>query len=82
VLFFAQKNECKLLTGDNKLKSVATKEGIDVHGLLHVFDLLVEEHKILSPQKAIHCLKYLTSSNARLPIEEVESRIKKWQNRK
>ncbi|MCK9315560.1 MAG: hypothetical protein M0Q48_05395 [Verrucomicrobia bacterium] len=82
VLFFAQKNECKLLTGDNKLKSVATKEGIDVHGLLHVFDLLVEEHKILSPQKAIHCLKNLTSSNARLPIEEVESRIKKWQNRK
>lgn len=82
VLFFAQKNECKLLTGDNKLNRVATKEGIDVHGLLYVFDLLVEEHQILPPQKAVQCLKSLISSNARLPIKEVESRIKKWQNKK
>ncbi|NCC61342.1 MAG: PIN domain-containing protein [Verrucomicrobiae bacterium] len=82
VLFLAQKNECKLLTGDNKLNRVATKEGIDVHGLLHVFDLLVEEHQILPPQKAVQCLKSLISSNARLPVEEVESRIKKWQNKK
>lgn len=82
VLFFAQKNECKLLTGDNKLKSVAEKAGIAVHGLLHVFDLLVEEHDILSPPEAVHCLNNLTSLNARLPGEELESRIRKWQNRK
>jgi len=82
VLFLAQKNECKLLTGDNKLNCTATKEGIDVHGLLYVFDLLVEEHQILPPQKAVQCLESLIFSNARLPIKEVESRIKKWQNKK
>ncbi len=82
VLFLAQKMNCRLLTGDSRLKSVAKKEGISVHGLLYIFDLLVEKHAILPPKKAVPYLESLTSSNARLPIEEVESRIRIWQNKK
>ena len=60
------------------LRKVATKENISVHGILFLFDELVK-HAILPPELAADTLIKLKGVNTRLPLEEVDSRIKKWE---
>ena len=78
VCHYAQKNSCTLLTGDMNLRKVAVKENISVHGILFVFDELVR-HAMLPPGLAADMLKALKKINARLPLDEVDSRLKKWE---
>lgn len=78
VCYYAQKNGYTLLTGDMNLRKVATKENILVHGILFLFDELVK-HAILPPELAADTLIKLKGVNTRLPLEEVDSRIKKWE---
>ena len=78
VCYYAQKNGYTLLTGDMNLRKVATKENISVHGILFLFDELVK-HAILPPELAADTLIKLKGVNTRLPLEEVDSRIKKWE---
>lgn len=65
-------------TGDMNLRKVAVKENISVHGILFVFDELVR-HALLPPELAADILKALKIINARLPFDEVDSRLKKWE---
>ena len=67
----------KLLTGDHKLRSHAEKEGLDVSGILFLFDEFIEEG-LLQQQEAADRLELLQQTNKRLPKEEVEKRIIKW----
>lgn len=78
VCFYAKKNGYALLTGDKNLRKVATNESIEVHGILFLFDELVS-HSILPPKLASEILRNLKGINTRLPIEEVDSRIKQWE---
>ena len=78
VCFYAKKNGFVLLTGDRNLQKVATNESIEVHGILFLFDELVS-HSILPPKLASEILKNLKGINTRLPMEEVDSRIKQWE---
>ncbi len=74
---YALKNSFILLTGDRNLRRVAQKSGVEVRGILYVFDLLVE-NQIISKQKAANKLEELIKSNVRLPRAECERRIEKW----
>ena len=60
---------------EEKIK--AEKEGINVSGILFVFDELVN-HNIISPKDATAHLESLYESNVRLPKEEVEKRLEQW----
>jgi predicted nucleic acid-binding protein len=77
VWYLAQKHKGILLSGDGRLRKQATKEGIDVKGIIYVFDELVGQG-IITEQKASEKLMQLKDYNPRLPQKELDSRIKKW----
>ena len=77
VLYYAKVNNCILLTGDRKLRTVSAYDGVEVHGVIYVFDTLVE-FEIISRQLAVEKLQQLYVINPRLPKEEIEKRINLW----
>ncbi len=78
VWMLARKLKCPLLTGDAKLRAKAKADNIEVHGVLYVFDCLVE-HGIIQPQMAAQRLKRLSNKNQRLPREPIMERVARWE---
>lgn len=78
VMVYAIDNDCRLLTGDRKLREKATLENVKVSGVLYITDLLMKDSKI-SNEKMINALKRLLLSNNRLPKSIIEERIKSLQ---
>jgi rRNA-processing protein FCF1 len=76
VLWKAKQLKCPLLTGDAKLRSEATEQGIIVHGSLWVIQVIVEQ-KIITAEFGVEFLEKLKIINDRLPLEEIEKLIKK-----
>ena len=77
VWYYAKVNNYILLTGDRKLRTTSAYEGVEVHGVIYVFDRLVE-FNVISRQVAVKKLQQLYSINSRLPKEEIEKRINLW----
>ena len=77
VWYYAKVNNYILLTGDRKLRKTSVYDGVEVHGVIYVFDSLVEL-EIVSRQVAVEKLQLLFSQNPRLPKEEIDKRINKW----
>lgn len=80
-LFIASSQGAILLTGDNDLRKRAESRGIEVHGLLWVFDMLVSRGAILADVAADRLEKLIASETCRLPKQECRQRIKKWRGR-
>lgn len=80
VWLYAQKNNYTLLTGDGKLRKSASKSGVDVCGILKIFDLLVEDFKIIPRRDGAEKLAKLYKINNRLPSREIEDRLARWGN--
>jgi hypothetical protein len=79
VFFYADKLGCMVISGDNKLRKYCEKKGLEVHGLVWVFDQIVELELI--PQNiAVEKLEKLISYNDRLPVDEIMKRIRKWRS--
>jgi hypothetical protein len=66
-----------LLAGDGTLRRNAEKGGIEVHGILWVFDEFVEAG-ILETSIALQKMELLIKINPRLPLQECHNRMKKW----
>lgn len=78
VLFLASREGAILLTGDGVLRRCASERGIDVHGILWLFDLLVAR-QVVMPGLAADRLEGLKKAGlSRLPEEECNQRIRKW----
>ena len=77
VWYYAKVNKYILLTGDRKLRTASTYDGVEVHGVIYVFDCLVE-YDVISRQIAVEKLQQLFKINPRLPKEDVEKRINLW----
>ena len=77
VWYYAKVNNYILLTGDRKLRTVSAYDGVEVRGVIFVFDSLVE-FDIISRQAAIEKLQQLYRINPRLPKDEIDKRINKW----
>ena len=77
VWYYAKVNRYVLLTGDRKLRNSSRIDGVEVHGIIHVFDRLVASG-IVAPQIAAEKLKQLYSLNPRLPKEEIDKRVEEW----
>lgn len=77
VWHYANENGYSLLTGDAKLRRLVEKSGIVVHGILYIFDKLVE-YGIIDHDTAKNKIDQLSQINNRLPIKEVQKRISAW----
>ncbi len=79
VLLYASQKSANLLSGDGRLRKEAEKKGVEIHGILYVFETLVAE-SILPRLLAAKLLEQLKDINKRLPIEDVDAMIKQWSN--
>ena len=78
VWYYSMKLKGILLTGDSKLKKHAEASEVEVHGILFIFDAIVTQ-KLLTPTEAASKLAHLKQLNIRLPENEIEKRIRKWE---
>jgi predicted nucleic acid-binding protein len=69
--------ECMILTGDNRLRKEAEKIGFEVHGVLWVFEELVDKGN-LSKTTAVKKLEELIKVNLWLPIRDCEKLIESF----
>lgn len=76
-LYYAQKLDALLLTGDKRLRNLAKQKGITVCGALWILDQLVETLN-LTKKEACEFLQQLLIKNKRLPADECEQRLKFW----
>ena len=79
VWYYSKMNNYILLTGDRKLRTVAIYDEVEVHGVIHVIDCLVECAKI-NLHTAIEKMELLYNTNPRLPKEEKSKRLTLWQS--
>lgn len=79
VWYYAKQNSYALLTGDRKLRNSALNEGVEVRGIIYVFDELVA-NGIMTPNSAAEKLALLKSINPRLPEGEIEKRLQQWED--
>ncbi|UOB19368.1 hypothetical protein [Abyssalbus ytuae] len=81
VWYYSKKLSGALLTGDGKLRKQATKEGIEVRGIIFIFDELLKQG-LISFTLAIYKIEKLSLLNNRLPKKEIEKRIENWKDEK
>lgn len=74
VMVYAIDNDCRLLTGDKKLRDKAMMENIKVSGVLYITDLLTKEG-IIEKEEMASALERLLKSNNRLPKRLIKERI-------
>lgn len=76
--FYARElGECMILTGDNRLRQEAQRQGFEVHGILWVFEQLVH-HQLLKATDAAIALQNLMLINAWLPMRECGELLERW----
>lgn len=84
VIYLAEQLKAMILSSDNLIRKTATKKCIERHGLIWIFDQLVEQniiHESAAYQKLIE-LKSMNSmylNNPKLNIE-IDARLKKWKS--
>ena len=81
VWYYAKQNNYTLLTGDRKLRNSALNEGVEVRGIIYVFDELVA-NGIIPASLAAEKLTLLKSINPRLPENDIDKRLKLWTSEK
>jgi len=81
VWYYSAKLSGMLLSGDGKLRKQVRKNGIEVRGIIYVFDELIKQN-LISFSKAIEKIEQLRQLNNRLPKNEIEKRIEFWSKKK
>lgn len=66
-----------LMTGDNRLRTLAAKHNVQVHGTLWVLDEMVAKNK-LKPVEAHRALTKMLEHGSRLPLAECQARLRLW----
>ncbi len=69
--------EATLITGDSRLKELATTNYICVHGLLWLLDEMVH-YQAITPKHAANALGQMLDQGARLPDDESRKRLALW----
>lgn len=77
VWHYASKLKGILLTGDGQLRSHSNRSGIEVRGILFLFDQMLL-NKLITYTLAIEKLSHLSKINRRLPKKEIEKRLRAW----
>jgi len=77
VWYYAKKSGGILLTGDGKLRKQSSADGVEVRGILFIFDQLLI-FGLISFELAIEKLNQLYVLNDRLPTEGKRQRLDYW----
>jgi predicted nucleic acid-binding protein len=75
--FLAQQTGHPLLTGDGKLRKQASKDGIEIYGVLWLLDKLVAL-RLITPARAAEGLETMIQHGARLPQADCHQRLQQW----
>lgn len=78
-ILLAEQLQATLLSGDKLVRKGGHSLGIDVRGLLWVFDELVHRGLLGTADAALR-LNRVVEAGARLPAEEVQARLRKWRS--
>jgi len=83
VLYLARKLGAMLLSGDKAVRQYGKKIAIEYHGMLWIFDQMVER-KVMQPNDAARKLKELLTLNPYYQysdelVKEVTTRIRNWE---
>jgi hypothetical protein len=73
-LVLARDIDAVLLTGDASLRDAAESEGVRVHGVIWLLDLMVD-HGIINKRDRSTSLKLMVRYGSRLPCDEVRARL-------
>lgn len=81
VYFYAREiGDCMILTGDNRLRKEAQRQGFEVHGILWVLEQIVN-HQLLPPKEVASALLDLMLVNAWLPVKECMELLERWKEK-
>lgn len=70
-----------LLTGDSEMRKLAEEVGVEVHGMLWVFDRL-KETRLENSSHLVRILEgMLSDRRTRLPATEIRKRIESWKKK-
>lgn len=72
IMLYAKEHNCRLLTGDKKLKEKATLENVKVSGILYITDMMA---KVIDKEEMMLALQRLMATNNRLPKKLIVERI-------
>lgn len=76
VMLYARDNDCRLLTGDKKLREKAILENVKVSGILYITDMMIKD-SVIDNNEMISALNRLLKSNNRLPKRLIRDRIER-----
>lgn len=80
IWYYCKKLNGTLLTGDAKLRKEVNKDGIEVRGIIYLFDEFLRQ-KLITYKLAIEKIVELKSINNRLPVNEIEKRVEAWRKK-
>jgi predicted nucleic acid-binding protein len=78
VLALAWQEECPLLTGDPRLRDAAENEKVEAHGTLWLVDQIVNAG-LIRPKRARQAYDAMRKAGRRLPWEEVEDQLRRFE---
>lgn len=81
VWYYSKKLSGVLLTGDGKLRKQASKDNLEIRGIIYLFDEFLNQN-LISFEEAVEKIKQLRLLNNRLPKKEIEKRIDFWNQKK
>ena len=70
--------DCCVITGDKRLRALCEEEGISVHGVLWILDL-IHEHQLLSQQNLVVALQAMIARGNYLPDPDCRERVARWE---
>lgn len=77
IFYYAKKHSGEVLSNDKRLRTYATKKSIPIKGLFYILDEMVDR-ECVTPRTMVEKLVQLKEINKRLPIDEIDKRIKLW----
>lgn len=75
--YYAKQNGYIMLTSDHKLRHLAMCDGVDVKGVLYVFDML-DKTEIIPVKTVLEKLSLLKTVNPSLPKDGIEKHLEFW----
>lgn len=80
VVFLAKHLKADVLSGDNPLRKFCIRQGLQVNGIIWLFDEFLGL-ELIDYETAISQMNYLLSFNNRLPVIDCQARLKNWKKK-
>ncbi len=76
-LVLAERTGRVLLTGEKRLRALAERRGVEVHGTLWLLERMIDA-EVLAPEQAADALDRMLACGRRLPEENARALTRRW----